>query len=192
MQALEESGQLANTLVIFASDHGETMGDHGLTHKGCRFYEGLAHVPLILSWPGKFRGGVRRKALAELTDLVPTVLEAAGLPLPDYLHGKSLYPLASDPSRADRVRDFARSEYHDALDLPGHSHANMLRNDRYKLVHYHGVPSGELFDLERDPDEFQNLWDDPKHLALRADLSKQLFDAVMLATDPGQPRIGPM
>lgn len=192
MKALEESGQLANTLVIFTSDHGETMGDHGLTHKGCRFYEGLAHVPLILSWPGKFGGGVRRKALAELTDLVPTILEAAGLSQPGYLHGKSLYPLASDSARADRLRDFARSEYHDALDLPGHSHANMLRNDRYKLVHYHGVPSGELFDLERDPDEFQNLWDDPKHLALRADLSNQLFDAVMLATDPGQPRIGPM
>jgi len=82
-----------------------------------------------------------------------------------------------------------RSEYHDVLDLPDGSHANMLRDERYKLVCYHGHPWGELFDLEKDPHEFNNLWDDPKHLALRADLTRRLFDAVMLSTDPGQPRI---
>jgi len=192
VKALEDTGQSDNTLIIFMSDHGETMGDHGLTQKGCRFYEGLAHVPLIFSWPAKLRGGVRRKALVELTDIVPTVLDALGMPLPDYLHGQSLYPLLIDASRTDRQRDFSRSEYHDALDLPSHSHANMLRNDRYKLVHYHGNQAGELYDLERDPDEFVNLWDDRSHAALRAELTRQLFDSVMLTTDPGQPRIGPM
>jgi membrane-anchored protein YejM (alkaline phosphatase superfamily) len=54
LDALEQTGQRDNTLIVFTSDHGETMGDHGLTHKGCRFYEGLAHVPLIFSWPARF------------------------------------------------------------------------------------------------------------------------------------------
>ncbi len=192
VKALEETGQLDNTLIIFTSDHGETMGDHGLTHKGCRFYEGLAHVPLIFSWPSRLQKGVRSKALVELTDIVPTILEAVGRPRPDYLHGKSLYPILAGRADRDRHREFARSEYHDALDLPDHSHANMLRNERYKLVYYHGHPIGELFDLEKDPHEFRNLWNDSQHLALRAELTKQLFDAVMLTTDPGQQRIGPM
>ena len=187
LRALEETRQIDNTLIIFTSDHGEMMGDHGLSHKGCRFYEGLAHIPLILSWPARFPKGARHKALVELTDLVPTILESLGMKLPDYLHGRSLLRLID--GRATRHRDFVRSEYHDTLDLPDASHANMLRDDRYKLVYYHGHPWGELFDLEKDPHEFKNLWDDPDHLSLRADLTKRLFDAVMLATDPGQPRI---
>jgi arylsulfatase len=192
VKALESTGQLDSTLIVFMSDHGESMGDHGLMFKGCRFYEGLAHVPLIFSWPARFRRGVRSKALVELTDVVPTLLEASGIGRPNYLHGRSLYPILSGNTGIDRHRDFARSEYHDALELPDASHANMLRNERYKLVYYHGHTAGELFDLEKDPGEFHNLWDDPKHLALRAELTKQIFDAVMLTTDPGQPRVGPM
>jgi arylsulfatase A-like enzyme len=192
MRTLEETGQRDNTLVIFTSDHGETMGDHGLTHKGCRFYEGLAHVPMIWWWPARFGKGIRSKGLAELTDIVPTLMETLGLRLPDYLHGQSLLPILTGARDPGKHRAFARSEYHDALDLPDHTHANMLRNERYKLVYYHGHAAGELYDLEKDPSEFENLWNEPRHAALRADLTKQLFDAVMLATDPGQSRIGPM
>ncbi len=193
LRALEETGQRDNTLIVFTSDHGESMGDHGFKHKGCRFYEGLSHVPLIFSWPARWPTNIRRKALAELTDIVPTLLESAGLPLPGYLHGKSLLPLiAADGSARDHHRGFVRSEYHDALDMPGASHANMLRNDRYKLVCYHGNEWGELYDLEKDPHEFNNLWASRQHAALRLDLTKQLFDAVMQTTDPGQPRVGPM
>jgi arylsulfatase len=191
LDALEATGQGENTLIVFTADHGEAMGDHGLRHKGCRFYEGLAHVPLILSWPARWKAR-RNSALVELTDIVPTLLEAIGLPVPDWVQGKSLLPLAGGAADASAHRPFVRCEYHDALDLPDHTHANMLRNERYKLVCYHGHAAGELYDLEKDPDEFRNLWLDPAHGALRQDLMKQLFDAVMLASDPGQPRIGPM
>lgn len=189
LDALERSGQRENTLIVFTSDHGEMMGDHGLVHKGCRFYEGLTHVPLIFSWPARLKQTSRTTALAELTDIVPTLLEGLGLRVPEYVQGKSLWPVLSG---AARHRPFVRSEYHDALQMPDATHANMLRNERYKLVYYHGHPAGELYDLEKDPHEFLNLWDDPQHLALKQDLTKQLFDAVMLATDAGQPRIGPM
>jgi arylsulfatase len=189
LDALDKSGQRDNTLIVFTADHGESMGDHGYTHKGCRFYEGLSHVPLILSWPARFRKGLRSDALVELTDILPTMLESLSLPLPDYLHGRSLYRIAAGEARPGSHREFVRAEYHDALDMPDHTHANMLRERRYKLVHYHGHPLGELYDLEEDPHEFRNLWADPGHRPVRQRLTDQLFDAVMATTDPGQRRI---
>jgi len=83
-----------------------------------------------------------------------------------------------------------RSEYHDALDRPFASHADMIYDGRFKLVVYHGHEVGELYDLQDDPFEFHNLWTDPARQSLKLDLMKRLFDAVMLSTDPGQPRIG--
>ena len=190
LDELESSGQRENTLIIFTSDHGEMLGDHGLRLKGCRFYEGAVHVPLILSWPGRVRQNVRSDALVELVDLVPTVLDVVGQPVPGEVQGRSLLPLLSGASAPDAHREFVRCEYHDALDRSYASHANMLYDGRYKLVLYHGHPVGELYDLERDPGEFDNLWGRPGAAALQANLTRQLFDAVMLATDPGQPRIG--
>ncbi len=78
LQALEESGQRDNTIVVFTSDHGETLGDHGLVQKGCRFYEGLVRVPLIFSWPGHIEAGQRSDALVELSDKAPGCCSCAG------------------------------------------------------------------------------------------------------------------
>ena len=83
LDALEQSGQSDNTIVIFTSDHGESLGDHGLMYKGCRFYEGLVRVPLIFSWPGHFVENIKSDALVEMMDLSATLLELAGAPLPD-------------------------------------------------------------------------------------------------------------
>jgi arylsulfatase A-like enzyme len=164
------------------------LGDHGLIYKGCRFYEGLSHVPLLISLPGRVRAGRRSDALVELTDILPTILDLLSLPLPDYLHGRSVLPILEGRSNGSAHRDFVRAEYHDVLDLPDSSHANMIRDRRYKLVRYHGHP-GELYDLEEDPAEFRNLFDEPSHARVRSELTDRLFDAVMLTTDPGQPRI---
>ena len=190
LDALEASGQRENTIVIFTSDHGEMLGDHGLLWKGCRFYEALVHVPLIFSWPGHFQAGLCSDALVELTDIVPTLYEAIGMAIPASVQGKSLVPLLTGQVPPNVHRDFVRSEYHDALDRPHASHANMLFDGRYKLVVYHGQPVGELYDLEDDPHEFRNLWDDPNAQEAKYERMKRLFDAVMLATDEGQPRVG--
>ncbi|MBN1249905.1 MAG: sulfatase-like hydrolase/transferase [Anaerolineae bacterium] len=190
LDTLEASGQRTNTIVIFTSDHGETLGDHGLLWKGCRFYESLVHVPLILSWPGHFEAGLQSNALVELTDIVPTLLDALHLPISPHVQGCSLLPVLTGSADPDRHREFVRSEYHDALDHRFASHATMLRNDRYKLAVYHGQDTGELYDLEEDPEEFHNLWDDPESQALKHQLIKQLFDAVMLAVDEGVARAG--
>ena len=194
---LEASGQLDNTVIIFTSDHGESLGDHGLLQKGCRFYEGLVRIPLILSWPGKFLQNVQRKALVELLDLTSTIVELAGLEQPAYMQGKSLIPLLTDATQADEHREFVRSEYFDALDPfftdGSGAFATMYRNRKYKLSIYHGHDIGELYDLEEDPWEFNNLWDNPDYAEVKAELVYKSFDAhVVLTTDVGSKRVAPM
>ena len=99
--ALEESGQRENTIVLYTSDHGELLGDHGLIFKGCRFFEGAVRVPLVIAWPAGFARGVVSPALVEEVDLAPTLLEAAGLAVPPYMQGVSLAPIFA---RRDRPR----------------------------------------------------------------------------------------
>ena len=192
LDAVRDSGQEEHTLVVFTSDHGEMLGDHGLIQKGCRFYEGLVRVPLILAWPGAIQRGLVSDALVELTDLAPTLLQAAGAAVPDWMQGRSLLPLASGAADPHRHRDAVLSEYFDALDTPDATRATMYRERRYKLVAYHGHGLGELYDLEQDPGEFDNLWDDPAHAAVKANLLLESYAASMHAVDVGTRRIGPM
>lgn len=192
LEVLEETGQRDNTLIIFTSDHGETLGDHGLIQKGCRFYEGLVRVPLIFSWPGQIASGLKSDALVELTDKAPTLLEAAGLPVPDWMQGRTLMPILTGPADANHHRDFVRCEYYDAVNLPDHSFATMYRDEHYKLVVYHGHEEGELYNLTTDPGEFDNLWHIPENQNLKLELLKRSFDASMFAMDRGPRRVGPM
>jgi arylsulfatase A-like enzyme len=189
LDALAASGQAENTIVILTSDHGEMLGDHGLVQKGCRFYEGAVHVPLILSWPGRFRQGLHATGLVDLADIVPTLLETLGMPVPEYVQGRSLRKICMGEADGGRHREFVRSVYHDSLGMPRHTHATMVRDRRYKLVRYHTDGLGELFDLDEDPGEFRNLFDDPEHLRTRNRLAEMLFDSTMVGADLGQPRI---
>lgn len=190
--ALDETGQRENTVIIFTSDHGEMLGDHGLIQKGCRFYEGLVRVPLIFSCPHYFESGLQSDALVELVDKVPTLLELAGLDVPDFMHGRSLLPILKGDVDPDQHRDFVRCEYYDALDMRDHSFATMYRDKRYKLVVYHGHEEGELYDLVDDPDEYNNLWNIQEKQGTKLDLLKRSFDASMFAVDKGPKRVGPM
>jgi arylsulfatase A-like enzyme len=194
LAALEDSGQLENTLVIFTSDHGEMLGDHGLLLKGCRFYEGLVRVPLIISWLGRFLEDQQRSALVELIDIAPTLLDLAGLPIPEKMQGRSLRSLLTDPGAIDYHRDFVRCEYYSALNPHAREHfsgsyATMIRDDRYKLIVYHGHDIGECFDLRNDPDEFDNLWDDPAIMPVKLSLMQRSFDALAFAVDTGSEQI---
>ena len=192
LSVLDETGQRENTVIIFTSDHGEMLGDHGLIQKGCRFYEGLVRVPLIFSWKGHFVNGLQSPALVELVDKVPTLLELAGLNVPAGMHGRSLVPILNGEADTDQHRDFVRCEYYDALDMRDHSFATMYRDKRYKLVVYHGHEEGELYDLVDDPDEFNNLWHLPDKQDIKLDVLKRSFDASMFAMDRGPKRVGPM
>ena len=189
LESLEKSGQRENTVIIFTSDHGEMAGDHGLNKKGCRFYEGLVRVPLIFSWPGHIKQGLKSDALVELVDIAPTLLELTGHAVPKEMQGKSLLPIIEGKTDPGFHRQFVRSVYYKVLNGP-ESYATMLRTRRYKIVNYHGHDLGELFDLEKDPNEFNNLWDNPAHADIRFELMKKNFDALALAVDTGPPRVG--
>jgi arylsulfatase A-like enzyme len=219
LEALERSGHRENTIIIFTSDHGETLGDHGLLLKGCRFYEGLVRVPLIISWPGHFEEGLVSDALVELIDVAPTLMDVCGIPRPARVQGRSLEPILTGATSAHHHRSFVRSEYYHTLNpakLPEYNrriegtlrtgtgttalspddhpftegaYATMIRDRRYKLVVYHGHDVGELFDLETDPGEFDNLWDSPEHAELRFTLMKRSFDALAFAVDLGPQQV---
>ncbi len=194
LAALDDLGLAEDTLVIFTSDHGEMLGDHGLLLKGPLMYEGAVRVPLILRWPGRLPAGVRRGELVQWIDLCSTVLEAAGAPPLPGDQGRSLLPLARGDADA-APRGWALCEYRNS----GHPydppvHVTMLRRGRHKLIIHHGAPAtgrargGELYDLEADPEERRNLWADPAAAAVRVELQEFLLDALVAAEDRGQPR----
>ncbi len=189
VDTLRDTGQLDNTIIVYMSDHGELLGDHGLILKGCRFFEGLVRVPLIFSWPARILRGVASEALVETIDVPVTLLEAAGLPVPESMQGRSLLPLLTGARDAQLHRPHVVCEYFDAMGgHPDHSHGTMVCDGRYKSVVYHGHKIGELYDLERDPGEFDNLWDDPACQALKLDRVKYHLDAMMGTIGIGPPR----
>ena len=188
--ALEDTGQLDNTIVIFMSDHGEMLGDHGFYLKGPHFYDEAVRVPLIISWKGEIRSDLRADCLMELIDIAPTLLEASGIDIPDYIQGRSLMPILLGQTPADRHRDYVFSEYYNAW-THKHSYGSMLRTRDEKVVVYHGTDQGELYDLKNDPDEFENLWSNPLHTDRKMRLLKACFDASVFTMDPAPPRLGP-
>lgn len=194
IEVLKESGQYENTVIILHADHGLPVGDHGLLGAGCRFYDCYTRVPLVLAWPGRFERGVRAEGLVELVDLAPTLLEIAGLPRGEGMHGKSLVPELTGRADAGHIKEGVRGEYYGSFNrLDGTqagTYATMWREERWKLVVYHGMEIGELYDMEQDPGEFENLWDSPAHAQIKCRLMKACFDRCMLTIDRGPRQIG--
>jgi arylsulfatase A-like enzyme len=186
---LDRSGQREDTIVIFMSDHGEALGDHGLVLKGCRFYEGLSRVPLLISWPGRYREGEVVDALVELIDLAPTLYEASGETVPGWVQGRSLSALLR--GEATQHRGAVRSEFYGAIAYPDQTHATMYRDDRWKLTCYHGKDLYELYDLKADPWEHHNLAGKQENRNLFFDMLRRSFDLTVASHPPDQPRAGP-
>ena len=193
LETLRTTGQLENTLIIFMSDHGEMLGDHGIYLKGPYFYDPAVRVPLIISWAGTIAGGRRSEAMVELTDLAPTLLEAAGLEPYEGMQGRSLMPLLYGEAPLDEHREHVYCEYLNAM--PWHRdpapYATMLRTSTYKIVALHGMDGGELYDLRDDPGETVNRWYDPDYGEVRFDMVKLLVDRIALTADPLPARIAP-
>jgi len=185
---LEERGELENTIVLFHSDHGEILGDHGLLGLACRFFESLVRVPMVVSWPSRFQTGLKSQALVELVDLAPTLLEAAGLEVPGSMQGQSLVPLLTGRTDPHVHKPRVICDYNDALDQPNGSHGTMYFDGRHKSVVYHDRNLGELYDMQEDPGEFQNLWDDPAAAGIKCDVLTRHFNALMLSSGAGVER----
>ncbi len=190
LDALERTGQLHHTLIIFMSDHGELLGDHGRYPKGPFLYDCAVRVPLLIAWPGTIESDRRCPALVELTDLAPTLLDAAGLPRHPAMQGRSLWPLLTGEHPLDRFRDDVYCEYLNANPTKPPLFLTMVRTDRHKLIAVHGTAEGELYDLAADPNETVNLWDDPGHRDVKLDMLTRLATRMAQTADPMPPRIG--
>lgn len=171
LDALERSGLAENTLVIFTTDHGELLGDHGLWMKGPFHYEQLVRIPMLMRWPGGFAGGQRHSALINQVDLAPTVLAAVGQPLPAELDGVNALPLLR--GQTTRLREATLVE---CIDDPHKLRLKTIVTDNRKLTWYAGQPYGELYDLEADPREKINRWDDPAYAVDKAHMLAGLLD----------------
>ncbi len=186
LAALERTGQREDTLVIFMSDHGEMLGDHGIYLKGPYCYDQAIRVPLIMSWPGVIQAGQRSQALVELIDLAPTLLDASALPRHAGMQGRSLWPLLTGQAPLEQHRSDVYCEYYNAM--PWHKapkpHATMVRTAHHKLTLFHGLDMGELYDLELDPTETINLWHDASYQSAKLSLLQRLSDRMAWTVDP--------
>jgi len=162
LDALAKSDVARDTVVVYTTDHGENMGEHGLWWKNCMF-EHAARIPLIVSWPERWKGGQRRAGACAHVDLVQTLAELGGAKPGGDWNGASLCPVLDDPKAA--WKDLAVSEYYAHNIASGYA---MLRAGQFKYV-YHTPPDKahpaqrELYDLAADPGEFTNLAARPEH-----------------------------
>ena len=181
LDALAAAGLTRNTLVVYASDHGEQLGDRDLWWKNT-FYEESVGVPLVISWPGRLREGTRSAHVVNLVDIGATFIAAAGAPPLPRSHGRSLLPIAAN--EAAEWQDETFSEYVTDLSSawtgPKATRQRMVRSGRWKYIHVDG-DRPQLFDLEADPQELADLGADPAHEDVRSRLAARVLDG----WDPG-------
>ena len=169
LEALEARGYLENALVVFTSDHADALGDHGHIQKWT-MYDTVCRVPLIF-WSKNLpiKQGVRDE-LVQLFDISPTILEAAGLAVPDDFEARTLWGALS--GRADhQSRDAVYAELARDHIQTGSDFILMRRDRRWKIVLYLDDEAGELYDLQTDPGEVDNLWHAEALRSLRDELS---------------------
>ncbi len=169
---LDTEGLAQDTLVIYASDQGFFLGDHGWYDKRWMYEESL-RFPLLMRWPGQITPGSASAELVQNLDLAPTLLAAAGLAVPGDMQGKSLLPLL----RGQPPPDWRRSVYYHYWEFPGVHDVPRhygVRTAQHKLVRYYQLDAWELFDLTSDPDELRNVYDDPAYAVVRTELSAEL------------------
>nr|AUN35929.1 choline-sulfatase [uncultured bacterium] len=179
LDALEQTGQANNTLVVFTTDHGDMVGAHRMWIKGWIPYEECYRVPMILRWPGHIAPGSKTSHLVQTHDLAHTYVAAAGAkPLP-FSDGEALQPLFQDPRRSD-WRDQILCAYYGGEYLYTQ---RIAITDRYKYV-FNGFDYDELYDLRDDPDEMHNAVNDPKYAVAVDDMRARIYELMATFHDP--------
>ena len=177
LDTLERLGLADNTIVVFTSDHGYHLGEHGLWQKMSLFEES-ARVPLIISAPGLSKKGGVAEAPVGLVDLYPTLAELCGVTVRDKLQGQSLVSMLKDPSVTGRGWTVSQVTRNRGKKTGGRFFGYSLRTARWRYTEWaDGEQGRELYDHNADPRELTNLADDPAFVETVAELSKQLRDA---------------
>jgi len=168
LKALKESGLRNETLVIFTADHGEHLGDHGITDKGPPGYDSCSHVPLIFSYPGRIKPGNKKSELIEAVDIVPTILDYCGVRKPPVMQGRSLRKLLEDEDYQPRS-----SVYIEWREPFGPSHKTVRTHDFWYSASNRG--GDLLFDLKKDPHQLSNVAGRPEYVQVLHQMRRELL-----------------
>jgi len=173
LKYLDDSGLAENTLVVYTSDQGFYLGEHGWFDK--RFmYEESFRTPLLIRFPKEIQSGITNEYLVQNIDFAPTFLDLAGIEIPEAIQGNSLRPLFAQDQEV-RWRKAVYYHYYGYPDAHMVKRHYGIRTDRYKLIHfYHDIDSWEFYDLQNDPNEMNNLIDDPDYEPLLMETKTKL------------------
>ena len=172
LKYLDDTHLAKNTVVIYTSDQGFYLGDHGWFDKRWMYEESFG-TPLVVRWPGTIKPGSTDSHLVQNLDYAPTMLDIAGVKPPADMQGLSLKPLL----QGEAPRDWRKSLYYHYYEFPG---AHSVRRHygvctkRYKLIHYYNIKEWELFDLEKDPREMKSVYGDPAYAKVVAEMKREL------------------
>ena len=178
---LDQQGLAENTLVVYSSDQGFYLGEHGWYDKRWMYEESL-HMPLLMRWPGVIKAGKEEESLVQNIDYAQTFLDVAGVEAPEHMQGMSLLPLMKGEKQPWREAIYYHYyEFPGAHSVPKHYG---IRTDRYKLIHYYENQEWELFDLKEDPMELRSIYGDDNYLDIQNNLKTQLRELQLEYKDP--------
>ncbi len=172
MAYLDEAGLADNTIVIYSSDQGFYLGDHGWFDKRWMYEESL-RTPLIIRWPGVTKPGSEERHMVLNLDFTETFLELAGVAIPGDMQGKSFVPLL----RGENPADWRTSMYYHYYEFPQPHHVEPhfgVRTERYKLIYFYRIKEWELYDLEKDPHEMKSVAADPAYAEVLQELQAEI------------------
>ncbi|HEX6557808.1 MAG TPA: sulfatase/phosphatase domain-containing protein, partial [Longimicrobiales bacterium] len=172
LEQLERMGLDQNTIVIYSSDQGFFLGDHGWFDKRWMYEESL-RTPLLVRWPGVVKPGSVNRDLVMNLDFAPTFLAMAGVAAPQAMQGASLAPLL----RGKTPRNWRHSIYYQYFGYPDWHMVRRqygVRDRRYKLIRYYEVDKWELFDLQKDPHEMRSVYDDARYAGVVRKMTREL------------------
>lgn len=189
MTYLDEAGLADNTVVIYSSDQGFYLGDHGWYDKRWMYEESLM-MPFICKWPGVAKAGSTNDDMIQNLDYAETFLEMAGTPIPSDMQGKSLVPLLKGETPSDwrKTLYYHYYEYPSVHMVPRH---NGVRGERYKLMHFYQFDEWEFYDLETDPDELTNQFNNPEYADEVAKMKTELERLVGVYDDTSDMEVKP-
>jgi uncharacterized sulfatase len=184
LDSLDRLGIADNTLVVFSTDHGHFLGQHGLIAKGAFHYEDLLKLPFIARHPGQVPAGRRDSSLQALIDLPPTFLSAAGIPVPGLMQGVSQLDVWRGKKASARDEVLVENRHQ-----PTALHLRTYIDQRYKMTVYRDREEGEFFDLQEDPGEIHNRWDDSSYAEIKAKVLHRFVNAEIKREATRLPRI---
>ena len=175
LEYLDKNGLATNTVVIYTSDQGMYLGQNGWYDK--RFmYDVSMRTPLLVRWPGKITAGTTRNTLVQNIDLAPTFLDIAGTNIPKWMQGLSLKSLSQNKSQTLARNTLYYHFYESYADHTVLPHLG-VRSDRYKLVYFYTIDEWELYDLQKDPQELNNLYSDHRYKSISGKMRRLLDKA---------------